>query len=234
MIADTASGLCYQLHPIKAKEWTDRNLVKFNKGKCKVLQLQRNNPRHQYVLGPTQMESRFAEKNLGVFADTRLIMSQQCALVVLGEMLPAGSEGWSFLATQHWWDHTWGTVTSSGLTDMRHMDVLETACEKAMKVVKGLEHLSCGERLMKGTVQPGEEEAWQDLFNISIKTWREGANRMEPGAFQWRPVTGPEAKQNAGTSRNIVHCVVKRWHRLPGNTLESPSLAIFRSHLDIV
>ena len=31
-------------------KWADRNLVKFNKGKFKVLRLRRNNPMHQYNL----------------------------------------------------------------------------------------------------------------------------------------------------------------------------------------
>jgi len=37
----------------------------FNKGNCKVLHLGRNNPRHQYVLGATQLESSLAEKDGG-------------------------------------------------------------------------------------------------------------------------------------------------------------------------
>ena len=39
--------------------------MKFNKGKCEVLLLGRNNLRHQYMLEATQLESSFAEKDLG-------------------------------------------------------------------------------------------------------------------------------------------------------------------------
>ena len=49
----------------------------FNKGKCQVLYLGRNNPMHQYMLGVDQLESSFAEKDFGVLVDN---MNHQCAL----------------------------------------------------------------------------------------------------------------------------------------------------------
>ncbi|XP_029876354.1 uncharacterized protein LOC115343912 [Aquila chrysaetos chrysaetos] len=56
-------------------------LIGFNKRKCKVLHLRRKNPMHQYMLGATQLESIFVEKDLGVLVDTKSNMSQQCALM---------------------------------------------------------------------------------------------------------------------------------------------------------
>lgn len=39
-----------------------RNLMKFNNGKCKVLHLRKNSPRHQYMQGDTQLEGSLARE----------------------------------------------------------------------------------------------------------------------------------------------------------------------------
>lgn len=67
-MADTLGGC--------AAIWRD-----LNKGKGKALNLERNNPIHQYTLGAEQMESGSAEKALGVPVVKALTINQQCALV---------------------------------------------------------------------------------------------------------------------------------------------------------
>ncbi|KAK4818076.1 hypothetical protein QYF61_004626 [Mycteria americana] len=54
-----------------------QNFMKFNKEQCKILHLGRNKPMRQYMLGATQLESSFAEKEPVV---AKLNISQQCAL----------------------------------------------------------------------------------------------------------------------------------------------------------
>lgn len=50
----------------------ERNLMKFNKVKCKVLHLVKNNLRHQYKIETSWLESRSAEKDLGVMVGNHL------------------------------------------------------------------------------------------------------------------------------------------------------------------
>ncbi|GAB0208567.1 mitochondrial enolase superfamily member 1 [Grus japonensis] len=81
-VADTPEG-CAAIHQDLdvLESWVERNLMKLNKGKCRVLHLGKNNPKHQYRLGVGLLGSSSVEKDLGVLVDNKLSVSQQCALV---------------------------------------------------------------------------------------------------------------------------------------------------------
>jgi len=54
--------------------------MKRSQGKCKILNLGRNNPRKQYMLEYDQLENRSAEKDHEVLVDLPLTLSWQCTL----------------------------------------------------------------------------------------------------------------------------------------------------------
>ncbi|PKU42191.1 rna-directed dna polymerase from mobile element jockey-like [Limosa lapponica baueri] len=62
-LADTPEGCAtIQRDLNRLESWAEKNLMRFNKGKCKVLHLGRKNPRHQYRLGVDLLGSTTEEK----------------------------------------------------------------------------------------------------------------------------------------------------------------------------
>ncbi|KAJ7404981.1 hypothetical protein WISP_142324 [Willisornis vidua] len=59
--------------------WDKSNGTSFNKAKCWVLHFGHNNHLQHYRLGTEWLDSGQAERDLGVWIDTRLNMSLQCA-----------------------------------------------------------------------------------------------------------------------------------------------------------
>lgn len=82
-VSDTSDGyVAIQRDLNSLEKWADKYLMKFNKGKYKVLHLRKDSIVHWYTLEASHLTSIFAEMDLEVLEGYKLNISQQCALAV--------------------------------------------------------------------------------------------------------------------------------------------------------
>ncbi|PKU42648.1 hypothetical protein llap_7065 [Limosa lapponica baueri] len=252
-VADTPEGCAAKQQDMdKLESCVVRNLMKFNKGKCRVLHLGRNNPIQWYRLGADLLESSLVERDFRVLVDNEHTISQQCALVakkangLLGcikksvasrsreVILPLYSD----LVRPHpeyyvqFWD-------SQFKKDKKVLDRLQ---QRATKMIKGLEHLSYEERLRDlGLFSLLKRRLRRDL----TKAYKYLKGRcQEHGVRLFSVAPGDRTRGNEHKPEHrkfhlnmrkhfFTLMVTEHWNKLPGEVVESPSLEIFKTRLDV-
>ncbi|CAM5146598.1 unnamed protein product [Natator depressus] len=141
----------------KLEKWSEVDRMKFNKDKCKVLHLGRNNQLHTYKMGNDCLGKSTAKRDLGVIVDHKLDTSQQSNTVAKKANIVMGCISRSVVSkTREVILPLYSALIRPQLEYCvqfwaplfrKDVDKSERIQRRATEMIKGLENMTCEGRL---------------------------------------------------------------------------------------
>ena len=236
--------------------WTQKWLLKFNKDKCKVLHLGKNNPKNKYFIGSenerVELEETDLEKDLGIFIDPNLDFKKHIKSIVKKA---------SFLSYKILKNFTYrdsniliplfkslirpileygNSVWTNGLKKYRNL--VENVQRKFTKHIKGLNEIAYEDRLSKIKLPSLE---YRQHRGDMIQVFKIANNFYDPATtntiFQFNrnsKLRGHDlkiVKQRVNKTKFasfFSNRVVNSWNKLPNFIVNSKSINEFKNSFD--
>ena len=237
-------------------EWTNKWLLKFNKQKCKILHLGKNNPKHDYFIGDgTQriiLEETDLEKDLGVFLDPELDFKSHIKKTVQ----KASYTSFKILKNFTYRDSNilvplfkslvrpileyGNTVWSNGLK--KYMNKIENVQRRFTKLIKNFHNLPYEERL-KLIKLPSLE--YRQLRGDMIQVFKIARNFYDCSSTESifdfnnnKKLRGHPYKINKQftntTKKFFSNRVVNKWNSLPHEIVQLKTINEFKNRFDLL
>ena len=234
----------------KLEGWSNKWLLKFNAGKCKVMTLG-HKFNTSYTLDENSLEKIHIEKDLGVWVSNDLKPSLQCskaaskAFGVLASIkrnfTSLNKEGFTILYRTFIRPHLEYCIQAWSPYLQKDIQCLERVQRKATKMVKGLKKINYEDRLKILNLFP---LSYRRVRGDMIEVFKilSGIENVEANTFFKLSVTTNLRGQSKKLFKNRARLqlrqnffsqrVVSVWNGLPETVIQATSVSMFKKRLD--